>query len=118
MAAFGIPRERLIIENKSRNTAENVAFRTRLASPRPGENWLLVTSALHMPRAVGLFRKAGFPVVAWPVDYRTSGREGIGLFRDSAADSLQNTTIGMREWLGLIAYRLSGKIDQLLPAPE
>ena len=94
LAAFGIPRERLILENKSRNTAENVAFSYQLANPQPGENWLLVTSAFHMPRSVGLFRKAGFPVIAWPVDYRTSGEEGIGLFRDNPADSLQNTTHG------------------------
>lgn len=118
LAAFGIPRERLILEDKSRNTAENVAFSYRLANPQPGENWLLVTSAFHMPRSVGLFRKAGFQVIAWPVDYRTSGKEGIGLFRDNPADSLQNTTMAVREWLGLIAYRLSGKIDQLLPGPE
>ena len=117
LAAFGIPRERLILENKSRNTAENAEFSYQLANPQPGETWLLVTSAFHMPRSVGLFRKAGFPVIAWPVDYRTSGKEGIGLFRDNPADSLQNTTMAVREWLGLIAYWLSGKIDQLLPAP-
>ena len=74
LAAFGIPRERLIIENKSRNTAENAAFSKEMVSPQPGENWLLVTSAFHMPRSVGLFRKVGFPVIPWPVDYRTSGR--------------------------------------------
>jgi uncharacterized SAM-binding protein YcdF (DUF218 family) len=118
LAALGIARERLILENQSRNTEENVMFSYRLANPRPGQTWLLVTSAFHMPRAVGLFRKAGFSVIAWPADYRTSGEEGIGLFRDNASDSLQNTTMGVREWLGLIAYRLSGKIDQLLPGPE
>jgi uncharacterized SAM-binding protein YcdF (DUF218 family) len=118
LAGFGIPRERLILENKSRNTAENAELSRQLANPRPEETWLLVTSAFHMPRAVGLFRKVGFPVIAWPVDYRTSGQEGIGLFRDNPADSLQNTTMAVREWLGLTAYFLSGKIDQLLPAPE
>jgi uncharacterized SAM-binding protein YcdF (DUF218 family) len=116
-AAFGIPRERLIIEDKSRNTAENAAFSKRLVDPRPGENWLLVTSAFHMPRSVGLFRKVGFPVIPWPADYRTSGREGIGLFRDNPADSLQITTMAMREWIGLLGYWLSGRIDTLLPSP-
>lgn len=118
LAAFGIARERLIIENRSRNTAENAAFSFDLAHPKPGENWVLVTSAFHMPRSVGLFRKVGFSVIAWPADYRTSGEEGIGLFRDNPADSLQNATMAVREWLGLIAYRLSGRIDALLPAPE
>ena len=82
--------------------------------PKPGENWLLVTSAFHMPRSVGLFRKVGFPVIPWPVDYRTSGKEGIGLFRDNPADALQNTTMAMREWIGLAGYWLSGRIDSLV----
>jgi uncharacterized SAM-binding protein YcdF (DUF218 family) len=68
-----------------------------------------------MPRAVALFRKAGFPVIPWPVDYRTSGREGIGLFRDNPADSLQNATTALREWLGLFAYWAAGRTDRLLP---
>ena len=54
----------------------------------------------------------------WPVDYRTSGTEGIGLFRDNPADSLQDTTMAIREWIGLVAYWLSGRIDSVLPAPN
>lgn len=118
LAAFGIPRERLIIENRSRNTAENAEFSKEMANPQPGQNWLLVTSAFHMPRSMGLFRKAGFPVIAWPSDYRTSGREGIGLFRDNPADSLQTTTLAIREWAGLLGYWLSGRIDELVPSPD
>ena len=117
LAAVGIPRERLILENKSRNTAENAEFSKNLVAPKPGENWLLVTSAFHMPRSVGLFRKVGFQVIPWPVDYRTSGREGIGLFRDNAADALQNTTMAVREWTGLAGYWLAGRIDTVFPAP-
>jgi uncharacterized SAM-binding protein YcdF (DUF218 family) len=105
------------LENKSRNTAENAEFSKELARPRPGETWLLVTSAYHMPRSVGLFRKVGFPVVPWPSDYRTSGREGVGFFRDNEVDALQNTTLALREWIGLIAYWLSGRIDSILPGP-
>jgi uncharacterized SAM-binding protein YcdF (DUF218 family) len=118
LGAFGIPRERLTIENQSRNTAENAAFSKEMANPQPGQNWLLVTSAFHMPRSVGLFRKVGFPVIPWPVDYRTSGMEGIGLFRDNPADSLQITTMAVREWIGLVGYWLSGRIDTLVPAPD
>jgi uncharacterized SAM-binding protein YcdF (DUF218 family) len=116
--AFGIARDRLIIENKSRNTAENAAFSMEMVKPQASENWLLVTSAFHMPRSVGLFRKVGFPVMPWPVDYRTSGAEGVGLFRDNPADSLQITTMAIREWIGLAGYRLSGRIDTLLPGPD
>lgn len=117
LLALGVAAERLILENKSRNTDENARFSRELANPRPGETWLLVTSAFHMPRSVGLFRKAGFEIVPWPVDYRTAGDEGYGFFVDNAIDSLQNTTLGIREWIGLLAYWLTGRTDQLLPGP-
>jgi uncharacterized SAM-binding protein YcdF (DUF218 family) len=117
-SAFGIPRDRLIIEDQSRNTAENAEFSKRLVNRKPGETWLLVTSGFHMPRSVGLFRKVGFPVIPWPADYRTSGVEGVGLFTDNPTDSLENTTMALREWIGLLAYWLTGRIDRLFPAPE
>jgi uncharacterized SAM-binding protein YcdF (DUF218 family) len=88
-----------------------------MVSPGSSETWLLVTSAFHMPRSMALFRKADFEVLPWPVDYRTSGKEGIGLFRDNANDSLQNASLGLREWIGLIAYWLSGRIDSPFPGP-
>ena len=69
-----------------------------------------------MPRSVGLFRKVGFPVIAWPVDYRTSGKEGIGLFRDNAADSLQNTTMAVREWSALSPIGCRGGSIRCFPA--
>ena len=62
---------------KSRNTVENAAFAKQLVMPKPGERWLLVTSAMHMPRAVGVFRKAGFAVDAYPVDYQTTGAKDL-----------------------------------------
>ncbi|TPM37078.1 YdcF family protein [Mesorhizobium sp. B2-3-4] len=117
LGALGVSADRLVLEDKSRNTYENAVFSHELVKPKPGETWLLVTSAFHMPRAKALFDKAGFPTVAWPVDYRTSGKEGVGLFRDNAADSMQNTTMAIREWIGLFAYWLSGRIDRPFPAP-
>jgi uncharacterized SAM-binding protein YcdF (DUF218 family) len=118
LTALGVSPERLILENKSRNTAENAEFSKAMVNPQPGENWLLVTSGFHMPRSVGLVRKVGFPVIPWPADYRTSGQEGIGLFRDNPLDSLEITTTAVREWIGLTAYWLSGRIDTLFPGPE
>ena len=73
--SLGISGERLIMERGSRNTQENAEFSMAMAASRPGERWLLVTSAFHMPRSVGLFRKAGFSVEAYPVDWRVGGRE-------------------------------------------
>ena len=117
LEALGVARDRLILENRSRNTYENAVFTRELVRPQLGETWLLVTSAFHMPRSMALFRKADFALVPWPVDYRTSGEEGVGLFRDNAADSIQNTTLAIREWIGLLAYWLSGRIDQPFPGP-
>ena len=116
--ALGIPASRLILEKESRNTYENVENIRQLVSPAPNETWLLVTSAFHMPRSVGLFRKAAFPVLPWPVDYRTSGNEGLGVMRDNPADSLQTTTMAIREWIGLIAYKFVGRIDSVFPGPD
>lgn len=115
LTALGVAPERLIMENRSRNTYENALFTREMVEPVPGETWLLVTSAFHMPRSVGLFRKAGFDVTPWPVDYRTAGNEPLGPARDNGIDSLRNLNAAVREWAGLAAYRLTGRTDRLLP---
>lgn len=117
LEALGVDRARLLLDNESRNTHENAVFSKRLADPKPGETWILVTSAFHMPRSVGLFRKAGFPVVPWPADYKTAGTERFGFAEDNVFDSTQNTAVAIREWIGLLAYRLTGRTDTLLPGP-
>lgn len=118
LGALGIAPERLILENKSRDTYENAVFSKQMVQPKPGETWLLVTSAFHMPRSVGLFRSAGFDVVPWPTDYRTTGAEGLSLFADDSDDALNNAKIAIREWIGLVAYWLTGRIDSPLPGPS
>lgn len=115
---LGIPKSRLTMERQSRNTKENADFSREIAKPKPGERWLLVTSAYHMPRSMGLFRKAGFPVEAYPVDFRVGMKEDLLKYYVIANDGLQLVDTGVREWLGLIAYRVSGGTDALLPAPE
>lgn len=109
--------DRFIFENKSRNTVENAEFSKALAEPKPGETWLLVTSAYHMPRAIGCFRKAGFDVVAWPVDYKTPSKQSFALYLESPNEGLSRFSVAMREWFGLSAYWLTGKTDMLLPQP-
>jgi uncharacterized SAM-binding protein YcdF (DUF218 family) len=116
-ASLGIAKSRLIMERLSRNTAENAAFTKDLVRPKPGERWLLVTSAFHMPRSVGLFRKVGFAVEPCPVDWRIGGREDLFSFTNIAGDGLARTDTAVREWMGLLAYRLTGRIDELLPGP-
>jgi len=113
---LGVSKARLTLERLSRNTGENAAYAKAAAQPKPGERWLLVTSAFHMPRSIGLFRKAGFSVEAYPVDWRAS-EERIFSFSPIAVEGLELTQVAVREWIGLTAYWLSGKTDAFLPGP-
>ncbi|WP_407154473.1 YdcF family protein [Bradyrhizobium sp. STM 3557] len=115
LVSLGVPKERLMLERQSRNTYENAVFSRAMVMPKPGERWLLVTSAYHMPRSVGLFRKAGFPVEPYPVDWRVNGIFDFEMF---AVQGLRRTDIAVREWVGLVTYRLRGRIDELFPGPE
>ncbi len=115
--ALGVPRERITLETQSRDTHENAVFTARLVAPKPGERWLLVTSAWHMPRAIGCFRKAGFAVEAWPVDYRAPPRLDPTLWNTSVPDGLRRVDFITREYIGLVAYYLAGRTDALLPRP-
>lgn len=115
--SLGIPKSRLIIERASRNTYENAVYSKALVAPKPGERWLLVTSAFHMPRSVGLFRKVGFAVEPYPVDWRVGGREDL-FSSNLSGEGLARTDTAVREWIGLLAYRLRGRIDVLFPGPE
>lgn len=116
--SLGIDKSRLIVESRARNTYENAVFTKAMIDPKPGERWLLVTSAFHMPRSIGLFRKVGFAVEPYPVDWRVgTGRDAFS-FTDIAEDGLSRTNLGVREWLGLITYRATGRIDELLPGPQ
>lgn len=111
----GIDMSRVLLESESRNTAENVALSKALVKPKPGEIWVLVTSAFHMPRSIGIFCKAGWPVVAYPVDHRTL--RGHLLRADAGViGNLNYLTIAIREWVGLAAYYATGKTSALFPA--
>ena len=115
--SFGIAKERVVLEDKSRDTDENARFTRDLLQPKPAERWLIVTSAHHMPRSIGVFRAAGFPVEAFPVDYRTRG--AIDLLRPfaSVGDGLRRTDTATREWAGLVVYWMTGRTTELFPAP-
>jgi len=115
--ALGIAADRILLEGRSLNTDENARFTRDLVSPKPNEVWLLVTSAYHMPRAMGLFRHAGFNVVAYPVDYHSYGNNDDLWLAREAPINLRLLDIAVHEWIGLIAYRALGKIDDWFPAP-
>jgi len=116
LAALGVALDRVVFEDRSRNTHENAVESMRLARPKPGEVWLLVTSAFHMPRAVGCFRQAGWSVLAYPVDRRADPDEGISLMR-TPARRLSEFGRGFKETLGLAVYRMLGRTDALWPRP-
>ncbi|NVN86689.1 MAG: YdcF family protein [Rhodopseudomonas sp.] len=117
MRSFGIAPERIALEEQSRTTSENARFSRKLVAPKPGERWLLVTSAFHMPRSIGAFRAAGFDVEAYPVDWRTQGWGDAMLPFDRLSSGLARADVAIHEWTGLIAYWLTGQSSALLPGP-
>jgi uncharacterized SAM-binding protein YcdF (DUF218 family) len=114
----GISPERIVLESKSRNTYENAKLTHELLSPKPGERWLLVTSAYHMPRSIGVFRAVGFDVTAAPVDYRTRDARDLVRMFSSIPSGLERLDLGVREWIGLVGYWLTGRTSELLPGPK
>ncbi len=107
----------VLYEEASRNTHENAIFTRDLVHPKAGEKWLLVTSAAHMPRAMGLFRKAGFEVIAYPVAFKSTGKGGQWYVPRTAGTALGNIESAVHEYVGLWVYYLTGRIDHLFPAP-
>jgi uncharacterized SAM-binding protein YcdF (DUF218 family) len=114
LQSLGVAPDRFIIEDQSRTTAENATLSRALIEPKPGERWLLVTSAWHMPRAVGTFRQVGLPVTAYPVDHRTGGVAKAFPF---VSDGLRRLDVVVKEWIGLLGYYLTDRTDVLFPAP-
>jgi uncharacterized SAM-binding protein YcdF (DUF218 family) len=106
-----------MVEGTSRDTWENAVNTRALVTPAPGERWLLVTSAWHMPRAIGCFRQVGFPVTAYPVDFRTRGPADLLRLHGTLVGGFEQFELAIKEWVGLVAYRLSGRIDAMLPSP-
>jgi uncharacterized SAM-binding protein YcdF (DUF218 family) len=115
LVADGLDEHRLRLEGRSRNTFENAVYSKALIEPKPGQVWLLVTSAFHMPRAVGCFRHVGWAVLPYPVDYETNAP--LQLVNFGFGQDLRTLDDAWHEWLGLVAYRLLGRIDVLFPAP-
>jgi len=117
LQSLGIPRNRIIVEDRSRNTVENAVFSKLIAQPKPGERWLLVTSAYHMPRSMGVFRAADFAVEPYPVDWRTRGTADAWRPFATLSEGLRRTDTAVREWIGLAAYWLTGRSSEFFPRP-
>jgi uncharacterized SAM-binding protein YcdF (DUF218 family) len=113
---MGIDESRLLIEDRSRNTYENAMLSRSLVADGGKGNWILVTSALHMPRSVGVFRRAGWNVIPWPVNYIT-GAESAWANEDVPIERLYFMSRTLHEMVGLAYYRARGWTDSLFPAP-
>ncbi len=115
LAGLGLDVGRVTFERDSRNTYENAVYSQRAMQPQPGERWVLITSAYHMPRAIGCFRKLGWSVIPYPVDYGTSPAGDPPSF--SLLGGLDSVHWALREWIGLGFYYLAGRTDGLFPGP-
>jgi uncharacterized SAM-binding protein YcdF (DUF218 family) len=117
LQSFGIAASRIELESASRDTFENATMTKAMVRPEPGQRWLLVTSAIHMPRAVGCFRRAGFPVEPYPVDWQTGSAADLFSPVEAVSRGLGRTDMAMREWTGLLIYWLTGRTSALIPSP-
>lgn len=111
---LGVEPNRLGFESSSRTTAENAALLRARWNHQSQGTWLLVTSASHMPRAMGSFCAAGWTnLVPWPVDYHA------GVFSDGVGWNLEghlsDLNTGLKEWEGLTAYYFTGRSTSLFP---
>lgn len=111
---IGFPVERLAVESASRNTRENAVMAAKIVQPKPEETWLLITSAMHMPRAMGCFRRAGWNVLPAPAGYMTGTSRSLAPDLN-LQDHLTALTRAVREYIGLVAYRAMGYTDELWP---
>jgi len=116
LESLGVAADRIVMEGRSRNTYENAIFTRETIHPKPDEHWLLVTSAYHMPRAMGVFRAASFNVEAYPVDWRTRGWIDAGRPFLTLSGGLGRLDTAAHEWVGLVSYRLVGRTNTWFPA--
>jgi uncharacterized SAM-binding protein YcdF (DUF218 family) len=115
-ASMGMDTDRISFEGRSRNTCENAIYTAQIVKPLEDQTWVLVTSAMDMPRAVGAFRKVGFRVLPYPVDYTTGKSVTLDLV-PTVVSNLDRLDHATHEWFGLLGYYLLGCTHSLFPGP-
>ena len=114
---LGVDPGRINTVPQSRTTSEDAYYSAALLKPKTNEKWLLITAAMHMPRAVGCFRAVGFRAQPYPVEFMSRGRTGPFALFSTGSSALIQFDRAAKEWIGLVAYRLTGKTDALFPGP-
>lgn len=116
LGSIGLDPARLTFEERSVDTCDNAGLTHVLVRPKSSETWVVVTSAVHMPRTIACFRSVGWEVVAQPTDYQAvPGDWGAGAF--DIAGNLELLDLAAHEWMGLAYYRLTGRTREFLPSP-
>ncbi len=109
LVELGVPRTALVLENSSRDTHENAVNCAAIVAANGWGEALLVTSAWHMPRAVAAFEEAGVSVIPAPTDFRNHAAAPLTVLDFLPdADALARTTTAIKEWIGLLYYRIRG----------
>lgn len=111
----GVNTSKIIFEDKSRNTIENAKNVKELVQPKKGENWVLITSAFHMPRSVGVFEKQGWTIIPYPTDFRVN-ENSLSRLHYNVIDGLDILDVALHEYVGLAVYYLKGEMDKLFPS--
>jgi len=104
----GIDTSRIVFERKSRNTWENAVFSEKLINPKDKERWLLITTAWHMPRSLGVFCRVGWNVIPYPVDFQATPDTLIKV-NWNFAGNLTSLVFAVKEWIGLIVYKITDR---------
>jgi uncharacterized SAM-binding protein YcdF (DUF218 family) len=115
---LGVPPEAIWLETESLNTYENALFSRRILEEKGIDRIVLVTSAMHMPRSVALFEKQGFEVIPAPTDFSVTQEKWDNLWKLDlvtqlfnflpGVGNLEDTTGVMKEYIGMLVYRLRG----------
>ena len=116
MRQLGIDPDQVFFEDQSRNTVENAVLTKQAAKPSEKGWWIIITSAFHMPRAIGVFRQAGWKAIPYPVDYRTKSN-GWQRITFNFGGGIGSLSTGIHEWIGLTFYWLTGRTNVFFPGP-
>jgi uncharacterized SAM-binding protein YcdF (DUF218 family) len=118
LVRFGVPEDAIILQNRSYNTHEDAVYSAEILKTMGIDQVILVTSAMHMPRSVALFKHAGLDVIPAPTDYRVTQSAWDGLWKFKFPNTLINIiptegnisllTNTIKEFLGMAVYHMQG----------